>query len=299
MSAHITEPVRLLLSEIVDYAGLFPPSKLPMAEAVGNFAAYCSSDYKWMLGRFVVPVERLDEFTEHAQGFFARGQNCWRLSVLASEDVYQTVQKVEEFNRTHAGKAVCDALEIKAQSALEVENRAAHVPENFQAFFESPLGENSAESVAALAVSGQRAKIRTGGITPDAFPSAEQIVRFMRTCLAANVPFKATAGLHHPLRCVKPLTYEPNAATGAMHGFLNVFLAAALLRQGVKTKAACEMLEDVRAENFRFNAAGFTWRDEFFISAAEIQRLRRTGAISFGSCSFEEPIADLRDIELL
>ncbi|HET8796166.1 MAG TPA: hypothetical protein VFO89_00655, partial [Thermoanaerobaculia bacterium] len=81
----------------------------------------------------------------------------------------------------------------------------------------------------AIARHGLRAKIRTGGVTADAFPSPQTIARFLRACRERGVAFKATAGLHHPLRCVRPLTYEPDAPTGTMHGFLNVFLAAAML----------------------------------------------------------------------
>lgn len=299
MSDKFTEPVRILLTEIIDYAGLFPPSKLPMAEAVINYATYFNSNYNWMLGRFVVPVERLDELAENARDFFGRGKNRWRLSVLAGEDVYKTVRAIEKFNLAHDGKAVCDSLEIKAQSTPEIENASAHIPENLTAYFELPLNEDLAEMAVALAIHKKRAKIRTGGITPDAFPNAEQIIRFMRVCLAANVPFKCTAGLHHPIRCVKPLTYERNAPTGSMHGFLNVFLAAALLRQGYKTKLVRELLEDDWAESFRFDETGVLWRQEFFIGTAEIENLRRRTAISFGSCSFEEPIGDLQEIGLL
>ena len=64
-----TESVRVLLAEIVDYAGLFPPSQLPMAEAVANYAAYLDSGYKWMLGRFVVPSARGAELGARAAGF--------------------------------------------------------------------------------------------------------------------------------------------------------------------------------------------------------------------------------------
>ncbi|MGI9034517.1 MAG: hypothetical protein ACR2GD_00630, partial [Pyrinomonadaceae bacterium] len=216
MSENIKKSVRVLLSEIVDYAGLFPPSKLPMAQAVTNYANYKNSNFKWMLGRFVVAVERLGEFAENAQDFFSRGGDVWKLSVLAGEDIYETVRRIEKFNREFEGKAIADALEIKAANSLEIENIAAHIPENIDAYFELPLNENLADSVATLAVKKRRAKIRTGGITPEAFPPIEQPIRFMRTCLAANVPFKATAGLHHPVHCGKALTYEKNAPTGIM-----------------------------------------------------------------------------------
>jgi len=128
-----------------------------------------------------------------------------------------------------------------------------------------------------LAGKGLRAKIRTGGVTPDAFPSAETIAQFIRECRDHHVAFKATAGLHHPLRCVKPLTYEPDAPTGTMHGFINVFIAAAIP----------ERAEEVLLDNeFALNAS---------VTHDEIAYMR-TWAISFGSCSFEEPIADLKEL---
>lgn len=270
-----------------------------MAEAVVNYAAYKNSNYSWMLGRFVASVERLDEFTESARKFFSRDADVWKLSVLASDDIYETVRKIEEFNREFAGRAIADALEVKANNSLEIENAAAHIPENFDAYFELSLNENLADAVSTLAVKNRRAKIRAGGITPESFPSAEQITRFMRTCLAANVPFKATAGLHHPVRCLKPLTYEKDAPVGTMNGFLNVFLAAAFLREGYKSDLIHELLEDEWAESFTFDETGITWRQEYFISTAQLKALRMRGAISFGSCSFEEPIADLREMKIL
>lgn len=139
----------------------------------------------------------------------------------------------------------------------------------------------------AIARHGLRAKIRTGGVTPDAFPAIANIAAFLRACKAAGVAFKATAGLHHPLRCVKALTYEPNAATGTMHGFVNVFLAAAMLDH------AKEVLREEDPQAFRFDDAAAWWRN-VSVSTDALVTMRRTFAISFGSCSFEEPINDLR-----
>jgi len=136
---------------------------------------------------------------------------------------------------------------------------------------------------------GLRAKIRTGGVTPEAFPAVPDIAKFLRACKAKGVAFKATAGLHHPVRCVKPLTYEPDAPTGTMHGFLNVFLAAAMLDH------AEAVLEEKDPWAFSFDDEGVTWRDQS-VSTAALTLLRRDFAISFGSCSFEEPIEDLREL---
>ena len=141
----------------------------------------------------------------------------------------------------------------------------------------------------AIARYGLRAKIRTGGIIPEALPPVGDVASFLRRCRAAGVAFKATAGLHHPLRCVRPLTYEPDAPTGRMHGFLNVFLAAALL------DVADDVLAEEDATAFTFDDDGVSWRGRR-VSTADLVTLRTEFATSFGSCSFEEPIGDLREL---
>lgn len=299
MSENFKESARVLLAGIVDYAGLFPPSALSMPEAVINFATYKNSNYNWMLGRFIVPATRLDEFAASAKDFFTRDKEAWKLSVLASENVYETVRLVEDFNAEHAPYAECDTLEIKADSDSLIREIAADVPPQFTNYFEIPIGEQLADLVVTLAITGQRAKLRTGGTTPEAFPRVEEITRFVRTCSAANIPFKATAGLHHPVRCQRSLTYEKDAPVGLMHGFLNVFLAAAFARQGFKPALLNELLEDEWTESFTFDDNGVWWRQEHFLNTMQLRLLRERGAISFGSCSFEEPIADLQDLEIL
>ncbi|CAN5515373.1 hypothetical protein BH10ACI1_BH10ACI1_12130 [soil metagenome] len=300
MSETPKESIRVLLTEIIDYAGLFPPSEVSMAEAVLNYATYKNSNYNWMLGRFVVPVARLDEFWETARDFVSRDSgNGWRLSVLSGEDINETIRKTDDFNAVNAPHIFCDTLEVRAVTESKIENTVNALPEYLTAYFEIPNNERLADLVATLAFTGQRAKLRTGGVTPDAFPKPNEIIRFVRTCLAANVPFKATAGLHHPLRCFKPLTYAANAPQGTMHGFLNMFLATGFARESYKTLLLEEILEDEFEEGFVFDAQGVTWRNDYFLSIAQIARLRETGIISFGSCSFDEPITDLQKIGLL
>jgi hypothetical protein len=300
MSENTPNSIRALLSELIDYAGLFPPAGLSMPEAVINYATYHNSNYNWMLGRFVLPVEGLDEFLENSGDFFpGNAKGVWKLSVLAGDDIQETIRKIKDFNNSHASYVVCDALEIKAETAAQIEAAAEAIPDFLAAYFEIPINENLADLVTTLAIYQQRAKIRTGGTNQKAFPSVEQITRFMRTCLAANVPFKATAGLHHPIRCQKPLTYEKNAPTGMMHGFLNVFLAAGFLRQSFNPGLVQELLKDAWAENFTFDENGILWRQEYFLSTVQLEEMRQKNAISFGSCSFVEPIADLQEIGLL
>jgi len=300
MSEPIKESVKILLSGIIDYAGLFPPSQLSMPEAVINYATYKNSNYNWMLGRFICPAGRLDEFLESARDFFSRdAKGIWRLSVLAGEDIYETVRKVEDFNINNAPGAVCDVLEIKAETPEQIEKYADLIPAGFTNYFEVPNDERLPDLISAIAVKNQRAKIRTGGVTNDMFPKTGALIRFIRTCLAANIPFKATAGLHHPIRCFRPLTYEPNAPKGTMHGFLNLFLATGFAREGYKPELLEEILEEEFEEVFEFDDNGAYWQKEYFLNNAMLEYLREAHINSFGSCSFEEPIDDLQEIGIL
>ena len=298
--SNVMRSVRLLLTGAIDYAGLFPPAALPMSEAVLNYATYRSSNYNWMLGRFVVMAVHLDEFYESASEFIPRdGADPWRISVVVGEDVVGTMHRLKDFNVRRGPGVVCDTVEIKASSPGEIENAVVSLPADVTAYFEIASDEDLADLVATLALRGQRAKIRTGGVTPEAFPSTQQIIRFVRTCLAANIEFKATAGLHHPIRCFRPLTYEANSVEATMHGFLNLFLMTGFAREGFKFNVLEEVMEDEFDEVFRFEDHAITWRDNFSLNLHQIERLRRFGIQSFGSCSFDEPVADLQKMGVL
>jgi hypothetical protein len=188
---------------------------------------------------------------------------------------------------------------VRANTESKIENTVNSLPASLTAYFEIPLDDRLADLVTALAIHGQRAKIRTGGITKEDFPATRTIIRFIRTCLAANVAFKATAGLHHPLRCFKPLTYEADAPKGTMNGFLNLFLATGFARAGFKPFILEEILEDEFEESFEFTENGVAWHGDYFLSTWQLGFVRQKSIVSFGSCSFDEPIADLREIGLL
>jgi hypothetical protein len=296
----------VLLRELIDYAGLFPPASLPMSQSVENYDTYLRSEWNWILGRFIVPVARLDEF-EHAFAALPtrapeKGLQNWRLSALLGSDVQADIDGINEFNARAAFKkavkrAVVESVEVKVANAADIKRLAAVIPSELAAYFEIPLSGGEGECIAAAAESGRCAKIRTGGETADKFPAPERVFEFMRQCAAFNVPFKATAGLHHPLRSVRRFTYQPESASGMMHGFINVFLAAAFLRAGMAANLAVQLLEEQSPQAFRFTPEVVTWR-EHKLTRVEIAATRQN-AISFGSCSFREPVDDLKSLHLL
>jgi hypothetical protein len=294
------ESIRKLLAEVIDYAGLFPPAKLSMSEAVVNYATYRNSNYSWMLGRFVAPVARLDEFFNYAEDAIARDRDKhWRIAAVAGEDIQETIRIIKEFNYKNSGLAFVDVLEVKANTVSKIENTVNALPKGVTAYFEIANKEELPELVSALAIRKQKAKIRTGGITHDQFPPARQIIRFVRTCMAANVPFKATAGLHHPIRCFRPLTYEPDSPSGMMHGFLNLLLMTGFARESYRVSLLEELMEEEFEEVFKFDELGVSWRNQHQLNLTNLELLRQRGMHSFGSCSFEEPIADLEALGIL
>jgi hypothetical protein len=304
-SAGAVDATSALLRGLIDYEGLFPPASLAMARAVADYDTYSRSEWKWMLGRFIVPVARLGEFKEVRAQLPTltplTGITEWRLAVLLGSDVAADVTRIREFNagttNSGSGRAVVEAVEVKAAGAEEIKRLSGIIPADLATYFEVPL-ISDAECIAAVAGSGRRAKIRTGGETADTFPAAENVIEFIRLCVQASVPFKATAGLHHPLRSVHRFTYQAESPSGIMHGFINVFLAAAFLRAGMETDLAVQLLEEQSAHAFHFDSGGVGWR-EHRLSRDEIADARRSFAISFGSCSFTEPVDDLRTLHLL
>jgi len=284
----------------IDYAGLFPPSQLTMQEAVVNYSLNAAGPFNWMLGRFVLPVARLDEFIQIASGILTpdREKGC-RLSVLAGENISETVRQIAAFNKKYGPEFYADSLEVKASTVSKIDNTLTLLPEGVTAYFEIAQDDKFVDLVSALALNGQRAKIRTGGITPEDFPKSLDIIRFVRTCAAANVPFKATAGLHHPIRCYRPLTYSVDGPRGTMHGFLNLFLMTGFVRSNYKVFRLEQLMEEEFDEIFQFDESGIRWRGEHLLGLTEIEALRNRGIESFGSCSFDEPVADLQGLGLL
>ena len=294
--------LRSLLGDAIDYAGLFPPAQLDMAGAVAEYTAYLESADSWALGRFVVPVSRLHELREAALAHTADGpplassDGTWRLSALVGADVSADMTRVRAFNTAQLENedwsAVVEAIETRASTEEAVGSAARAIGDGFETYVEIPVVNDPASLIRAIGASGLRAKIRTGGTTADAFPSPDDVARFLSACIAARVPFKATAGLHHPVRGEHALTYAPDSAQATMHGFLNVFVAAAWLSSGGDDATARQILEERNGSAFLIDDGGVMWRSHR-LRPEQLSHVRTSGIMSFGSCSFREPLDDL------
>jgi hypothetical protein len=281
-----------LLRRIVDYAGLFPPAALDMETAVRNYQEYLQSEHGWMLGAFVVPAARLDEFVAAFENVCCgEKENPWTLSIVCAGESADDVRRVAEFRQ---GAIFIGSLETRAKDAHSAEENLKLLPAARARYVEFPP-EGAAEVLPVLADRGALAKIRMGGLTPETIPGIESVAQFLTACMGQRVAFKATAGLHHAVREVRPLTDKSDSPRAAMHGFLNLFLAAALAYFGADQRAMIRTLAEEDATKFRLDDELIRWHDHALI-ADQIERVRNEFAMSFGSCSFADPIDDMKEM---
>jgi hypothetical protein len=287
--------LRTLVAGVVDYAGLFPPASLDMPTAVANFAQYRASDDAWMLGRFVVPVSRLDEWRDAVGALSVAAQQAWhgaRMSALLSGEFAAECERIVAFNVVKAFGVRIDVAEGRTPTPDSVLAMAAAMPEDVTLYCELSPRDDPLELVRAVKRAGVRAKIRAGGVTADVFPAPSEIVRFLRRCTELGVTSKATAGLHHPWRGEYRLTYAPDAVRGMMYGYLNVFLCAAAIRAGVSDSAAESVLLETDPAAFVFCDRGVRVAG-IDLDSALLGVVRAEGVVAFGSCSFREPVDEL------
>ena len=230
---------RAALSALIDHAPLFPPACLAVPDAIDEDRRARADEHAWLLARLVWPASQLDELDEEDRA----------LSVL--------------LDGPYRGDPRAEAVETRWDAGLDGLAGEAYV--------EVPLGEGIEEKVGELAQRGLRAKVRCGGA---GVPSAEALGRFVQVCREARVPFKATAGLHHPL------------AAGDHHGFLNVLAACAFEDAGALTG-------DVELDE---GALRWNGREA---DADELVRVRQEQLVAVGSCSFFEPVDELRELGIL
>ena len=152
MSAPVAT-VRALVRRLVDYAGLFPPASLSMEAATRCYASHLASPEAWMLGRFVVPVERLDELAEVAP-VAAEGSEAWRVSALVGAGAEDAGASIRTFNSTHRGQFVVDVIECRAVEPGTVASSIGALPGELRIFVEMPLLDDPRAMLSEIRAAG-------------------------------------------------------------------------------------------------------------------------------------------------
>lgn len=313
--------LRVLLSEIVDYAGLFPPAGLPLDEAIRNYARYRGEPESWMLGRFICPAGKLAELFSYRDLFSDESPLALAVLFRSSEEtgvfldeLSGQISAAKSF-QSDAAWARIEAFETRIPAEVkgeDVQQFLARVAQAFQGadfampleVYELVLNEEWRNVIARFSSVAEperperdrpraQLKLRTGGVESAAFPSPGRVASVIESCRDAGVPLKFTAGLHHPFR-----RYDASVQTH-MHGFVNVFAAGVLARtHRLDQHDILAIIEEEDPRRFIFTDDFLGWND-FEASLEEVREARQHRAISFGSCSFDEPREDLKRLGLL
>ncbi|MBI5823437.1 MAG: hypothetical protein HZB18_05365 [Chloroflexi bacterium] len=296
------------MAHLIDYAGLYPPANLQLEEAFRNFVKYQSDPEAWMLSRFIVPAKRLAELPnfEESLSFSVLGRGGKDDDDFL-ENLKLDLADIQTFRLLHENAAV-DMLEtalpvsaFAGQSSHGLVNKTAEIfnINGLTVFFETAAGDDWQERAENLIRALRKIKdkhvgfkLRTGGVTANAFPSTEQVAWTIATARDAGIPIKCTAGLHHPMR-----HYHESVQT-KMHGFLNVFGAGVLaVTNNLSIEQIKAILEDEDPASFIFDEAGFAWKNLRIVTSGITHA--RHQIVSFGSCSFDDPREDLQKLGLL
>ena len=285
-----------VLRGLVDYAGLFPPAALDLESSVANFLEYRRSPAVDWLGRLIIPIGRLADLGNLLRDTSDAIESALPLSVLVPQQDLDAIDGLDAARRQLEGLAEVVAVEIAPLPAGEILRLADRLPESTERYFEVPITKEETCELSAIATHGAGAKIRTGGLVAEAFPEPAELAAFLSLCRRLELRFKATAGLHHPLRGSYALTYEADSARATMNGYFNFVVAAALCHASVVDGEGLEaVLLETAAEAFRVEDDSIAWRGHS-LSTEAIESARQSLFVSFGSCSFLEPSVEILEV---
>ena len=289
-------PLQGLLEGIIDYAGLFPPARLGMKEAVESFFRYKGGPERWIVNRFLCPASRLEELSQSLEG-----SKAMPLGVIGTGGVdldrFETALEADAkalsaFEGRFGDSASIEAYEVRLPDGARLD-RVVKDLEGFsgaEVFLELSWTDAQSDQLAEIAATGwMGAKARTGGLEPGNFPSPESLASFLKECQDLDLPFKLTAGLHQPAR-----HFDREVGVQA-HGFLNILAALALNEAHDLSRA--EMAQVLDSEETLWSPYGFSWSDleVSFEESAPVREL----FVGFGSCSIVEPLEGLSELGLL
>ena len=275
-----------LVSGLCDDAAIFPPGNLPLAEAVPAHLRHVRSSYGDLVGPLVLSAAACAQLgplvAAYDDGVLALAVTCPEpaaiAGVAAAAAAHPAVRLVAlevALPEPMAPGEVVPAVDL-ALAGLD-----GPAP---QVYVEVPRDARRLELIRALAASPYRAKFRTGGVRADLYPDCTELAAAVRACVDADLPFKATAGLHHAIRNTDP-------ATGFdQHGFVNVLVAVAAAQGGADAAELAGVLADRDGPALAARLRA--------LSPQEVRRLR-AGFASFGTCSIDEPRDELTDLGLL
>jgi hypothetical protein len=289
-----TSTASTLLRGLFDDASLFPPAALPMSAAVDGHIRHQDAWYRKLTGPFVCPETRL---TELRAALTAAGLSEIDLSLIVTGGAQAVAASLDAVTAdprlrlrsvevpTGLDAAAGQDRAAAAAAVAEVVAALDAVPlAGAAGYAEIPLTARGYDVLGPIEGHGYRAKLRTGGQAATAFPDEPTLAAALVELADRRIPFKCTAGLHHAIRHVA-------ADTGfEHHGFLNVLLAAAAAADGAAAQEVAAVLACLDGGAVAAGIAG--------LDPLDADRVRDL-VVSVGTCSTDEPVADLVALGLI
>ncbi|GAA2098889.1 hypothetical protein GCM10009841_12430 [Microlunatus panaciterrae] len=275
-----------LFRRLIDDAAMFPPGNASAPIAVESHLRCRSSWFADLIGPLVVPDQRLAEVGRAVAATDRSVQVSVVNSAGAGGLIGLAARNVAGVEVVAVETALRD-LDDLAGAAARVVAAATELDESVRVFVELPFARGWERAAETVEAAGLAAKIRTGGMDPELFPTADQLAEQLSTLIEIDLPFKATAGLHHAWP-----NESRNAAgeTLPQHGLASLMIAIHALIEGADVSAAAGALRITDHDQLSSVINGWT--------EADAARLRRRFH-SFGCCGVGDPVADLVQLGLL
>jgi hypothetical protein len=301
-TAPMTRSLDMLLGRVIDYAGLFPPAQLSMKDAVRELIEQMEKPSAFLLNGMVVPAHLAKDLEKEGeeQGLFDDGEALGVTLILQAKEGSSLTAEAnallegwdpESWLEPSAIECfVGDSPKESDLRAFKAVGQKLDVP----VFLEFGWTKNWKEAgeKAVTLWQGFGYKARMGGPTKNDVPSVGQVADFLVEVAGMDVPFRLTAGLHHPLAHHDPIF------GGWQHGFLNCLAAGlAVIAEDAPVKEAEKLLEMQSPGAFRFADNAFHAGDRKF--GVEELELFADYCYGFGSCSISEPYDGLVRLGLI
>jgi hypothetical protein len=293
-----------LFGKLIDYAGLYPPASRDMEAAVAGYRAARASNEGWIANRFLCPASRLEGLAGELVATMQAGEEPWRIAVTFDLDAAASAAAAAAFHAEMMPAATVELAEVPIPPASDASTisglftAATSINDTVIPYLEvlrdgamtATIG--AIATVVAEAMRPGGAKLRCGGMAPEAFPTTNEVAEFIRACTETGLAFKTTAGLHHPIR------HHDEELDVMRHGFLNLLAAAIAVREGAGPLTMDAIIADTDPNAFDVDFGGVTWRGER-VGPQAVDETRREGFVAYGSCEFDEPVEDLARLGFL
>ena len=306
------------LKKLIDYAGIFPPTQLPLETAIRNYASYLNGSDAWMIGPFVYPAYKLEDLEPYLPLFSVKnpltisalgrkGENESQSLKLLEDDLIA----IERFRKKHGKQVKINHFEFPVPflhfSTAYIENVKNLVKnDKLTCYCELPINKEDKawekklnHVLASIAMLNQNAthllggKLRMGGMKASLIPTVDVVASFIHSCKEHKVPTKFTAGLHHPISMYRSEVHTE------MHGFINVFVSGLMAHShDLDKETITNILNEKKAKRFSFKKDKIAW-DDLEIKTDEITNLRKSYLHSYGSCSFDIPRIEFRELNMI